>query len=90
MKSYVKGLWLIALSLIILSLTACQSFSDNPVNWMRNNLGSLPQPNPRWWEDKERMRMLGETFAEEDRGIIHGVRPYPNVGVTRFANLGRV
>ena len=70
MKSYVKGLWLIALSLIILSLTACQSFSDNPVNWMRNNLGSLPQPNPHWWGDKERMRMLGEAWAEDDRKLL--------------------
>ena len=59
MKSYVKGLWLIALSLIILSPEVRgQSFGDNPGNCLLNNLRRLPQPNPNWWEDKERMRML--------------------------------
>ena len=35
-------------------------------------------------------RHTKEAQIKAIRGIIHGVRPYPNVGVTRFANLGRV
>jgi TPR repeat protein len=68
MKPRTPGFWLIAISLGIMPLKILgQSFWDAPGNGLLNALGGLPPSNPKWWEDKEHMQILRDTYEKQDR-----------------------
>jgi hypothetical protein len=68
MKPRTPGFWLIAISLGIMPLKILgQSFWDAPGNGLLNALGGLPRSNPKWWEDKEHMQILRDTYEKQDR-----------------------